>query len=119
MSQFVQVITTVGSHGEAERIAAQLVDHHLAACVQIVGPVSSIFRWQGAMETSKEWLCLVKTTRERFSEVERQIRSLHSYELPEIIATPILAGSADYLAWIDHEVGTQPSAVDPAPTQRP
>ena len=104
MSQFVQVITTVGSHGEAERIAAQLVDDHLAACVQIIGPVSSTFHWQEEIEMSHEWLCLVKTTRDCFPAVERQIRAMHSYELPEIIALPIIAGSSDYLAWIDREV---------------
>ena len=118
MSQFVQVITTVGSHREAERIAAQLVDDRLAACVQIVGPVSSIFRWHDAIETSQEWLCLVKTTRDRFPAVEKQIRALHSYEMPEIIAVPIIAGSSDYLTWIDREVAPRTAPVDPLQPRR-
>ncbi|HEX4145034.1 MAG TPA: divalent-cation tolerance protein CutA [Pirellulales bacterium] len=116
MTQFVQVITTVGSRGEAERIAAQLVDQRLAACVQVVGPVSSTFRWREAIEISEEWLCLAKTTRDCFSAVERQIRSLHSYELPEIIALPIVAGSTDYLDWIASEVAPQSAPLDPSPS---
>jgi periplasmic divalent cation tolerance protein len=114
MTQFVQVITTVGSRGEAERIAAQLVDERLAACVQIVGPVSSTFRWREEIEMSEEWLCLAKTTRDCFPAVERQIRALHSYELPEIIALPIVAGSSDYLAWIAREVAPQAAPVEPS-----
>ncbi|HTU23980.1 MAG TPA: divalent-cation tolerance protein CutA [Pirellulales bacterium] len=110
----MQVITTVGSRAEAERIAAQLVDARTAACVQIVGPVTSTFRWQGAIETSEEWLCLAKTTRDAFAAVERQIRALHSYELPEIIALPIVAGSAAYLNWIASEVPPQ-GAFEPTP----
>ena len=118
MSQFVQVITTVGSHGEAERIAAQLVDDHLAACVQIVGPVNSTFRWQEAIHHSHEWLCLVKTTRDCFPAVERQIRAMHSYDLPEIIALPIVAGSNDYLTWIDRMVGPQAAPLGSSPSRR-
>ena len=118
MSQFVQVITTVGSHGEAERIAAQLVDDRLAACVQIIGPVSSIFHWQDAIHTSHEWLCLIKTSRDRFPAVEKQIRAMHSYDVPEIIAMPIIAGSSDYLAWIDREVSARPASHDPSHSRR-
>ena len=118
MSQFVQVITTVGCRREAEGIAAQLVDARLAACVQILGPVSSTFRWKEAIETSQEWLCLIKTTRDCFPAVERQIRALHSYDLPEIIAVPIIAGSNDYLTWIDQMVAPQPAAVGTSPSQR-
>jgi periplasmic divalent cation tolerance protein len=118
MSQFIQVITTVGNRCEAERIAAQLVDAHLAACVQIVGPISSTFRWQEAIETSHEWLCLAKTTRDCFPAVERQIRALHSYEVPEIIAVPIIAGSNDYLTWLDRMVTPQAAPVGGSPTRQ-
>ena len=86
----------------------------LAACVQIVGPITSIFRWHEAIETSQEWLCVAKTTRDHFPAIEQQIRGLHSYDLPEIIAVPIVAGSSDYLAWIDREVMPEAMPLDPS-----
>ena len=95
MSQaFLQISTAAGSRAEAERIATELVDRRLAACVQIVGPVRSVYRWQGKVEHAEEWLCLAKTSAERYAAVEAAIRELHSYECPEIIATAIEAGSA-------------------------
>jgi periplasmic divalent cation tolerance protein len=100
MTECVQVLTTAASEAEAERIAATLVERRLAACVQVVGPVVSHYRWQGAVEREREWQCLAKTTMARFGEVEEAIRELHSYEEPEIVATPILAGSSGYLGWL-------------------
>jgi periplasmic divalent cation tolerance protein len=104
VSEHLQVLTTAGSEAEAAAIAAGLVELRLAACVQVIGPIASTFRWQGEVEAAREWQCLVKTTAERFDEVAETIRMLHSYEEPEIIATPILAGSPGYLAWIDDNV---------------
>ncbi|HEX6456133.1 MAG TPA: divalent-cation tolerance protein CutA [Solirubrobacterales bacterium] len=104
MSEFVQVLTTAGSEEEAGRIASRLVERRLAACVQVVGPVVSRYRWQGAVEKEREWQCLAKTTRAAYEAVEAAIREAHSYEEPEIIATPIVAGSPGYLAWIDENV---------------
>src|ERR1043165_8869468 len=101
MTEFVQVLTTAGSEEEAGRIGELLVERRLAACVQIVGPITSRYRWQGAVEVEREWQCLVKTTRAAYEQVEAAIREVHSYDEPEIIATPIVAGSAGYLAWID------------------
>ena len=98
--RFVQVTTTAGSREEADRIATTLVDRRLAACVQIVGPIRSVYRWQGQIEHSEEWLCQIKTTREQYTVVEAAIRDVHSYDCPEIIATPIVAGSAAYLRWL-------------------
>jgi periplasmic divalent cation tolerance protein len=98
---YLQVLTTAGSEAEAETIASALVERRLAACVQVAGPVASTYRWQGAAETAREWQCLVKTTAGRYEEVEAAIRELHSYDEPEIVATPIVAGSAGYLRWID------------------
>jgi periplasmic divalent cation tolerance protein len=72
--------------------------------VQVLGPVSSRYRWQGEVETAREWLCLAKTTADRYSELEAAVRELHSYEEPEIVATPIVAGSAGYLAWVGKTV---------------
>jgi periplasmic divalent cation tolerance protein len=100
MADFLQITTTADSKTTAELIASELVNRRLAGCVQIVGPIQSIYRWQGAVERAEEWLLLVKTTAERYAAVEAAIRELHSYEQPEIIATPITAGSAGYLAWL-------------------
>jgi len=105
MPESVQVLTTVEKREEAETIARSLVEKRLAACVQIIGPITSTYRWKGEIETAEEWQCLVKTRRELYPQVERAIRRLHSYEVPEIIATPIVAGSADYLEWLDENVG--------------
>jgi periplasmic divalent cation tolerance protein len=73
--------------------------------VQVVGPVASRYRWEGAVETAEEWQCLAKTTAALYPRVEAAIREIHSYEEPEIVAMPILAGSAGYLAWIEESVG--------------
>jgi periplasmic divalent cation tolerance protein len=104
MSDCVQVLTTVGSEEEAGKIAAVLVERKLAACVQVVGPILSRYRWEGEVEEGREWQCLVKTSRAAYEQVERAIREVHSYDEPEIIATPIVAGSPGYLAWIDASV---------------
>lgn len=104
MGDHIQVLTTAGSSEEAERIAAGLVERRLAACVQTLGPIRSRYRWQGAVEKAEEWQCLVKTEASRYEEVEAAIRALHSYEEPEIVATPIVAGSAGYLGWVSAEV---------------
>jgi periplasmic divalent cation tolerance protein len=105
MAECLQVATTAGSEEEAERIAAALVERRLAACVQVIGPISSRYRWQGAVERATEWICVAKTSAARYGEVEAAVRELHSYEEPEIVATPIVAGSAGYLAWIGQSVG--------------
>jgi periplasmic divalent cation tolerance protein len=105
MTDHVQVLTTAGSEEEACRIAEMLVERRLAACVQVVGPITSRYRWQGAIEEAQEWQCLAKTTLGAYESVEAAIREVHSYDEPEIIATPIVAGSAGYLAWIEANVG--------------
>jgi periplasmic divalent cation tolerance protein len=105
MSEFIQAVTAAGSREEAERIAAALVERRLAGCVQIVGPVRSVYRWQGAVEAADEWLCVAKTTRPCYAALEAAIRELHSYDTPEIVATPLVGGSAAYLAWLADAVG--------------
>ena len=100
MAEYLQVQTAAGSEEEAERISRDLVERRLAACVQVVGPISSRYHWQGDIETAREWLCLAKTEAGRFEEVEAAIRAAHSYEETEIVALPVSAGSAGYLAWI-------------------
>jgi len=94
------VLSTAGSEDEARKIAHHLVDHHLAACVNLVPGIESIYRWQGKIESSQEWLLLIKTTAEKFPAVRDAIWELHSYELPECIAISVEGGSAEYLEWI-------------------
>ena len=104
MEQYIQVITTTASKDDAEKIAASLVEKRLAACVQIVGPVHSTYRWEGKIEQAEEWQCLIKSRQDPFSELEQAIKVLHPYEVPEIIALTITAGSADYLQWLRDEI---------------
>ena len=99
-SDLVQVLTTIDTREAAEHIARVAVERRLAACAQISGPIRSIYRWKGKIETADEWLCTLKTTSARFAEVERAINELHSYETPEIVAIPA-AGSGEYLSWVE------------------
>jgi periplasmic divalent cation tolerance protein len=100
MVDYLQVTTAACSREEADRIAGALVERRLTGCVQVIGPMHSVYRWQGRIEQAEEWLCVIKTTRPQYGDVEAAIRELHSYECPEIIATPIEAGSESYLAWL-------------------
>ena len=104
MSEWLQVATTTAQKQDAERIASALVDQRLAACVQVVGPITSTYRWQNCVETSQEWLCLIKTSRDQYAAVEAAIAKLHPYDVPEIVATPIVAGSRSYLDWLRDEL---------------
>lgn len=94
------ITTTVDSAEAAERIAHALVQRRQAACVQILGPIRSIYRWEGIIESGQEWQCQIKTPRDRAEAVHQTIVELHSYEVPEIIVTPILGGNANYLEWL-------------------
>src|SRR5690348_1194398 len=98
------VLTTAGSREEAQRIARALVERQLAACVSLLGPIDSIYRWKGQVEEAQEWLLLIKTTAAGFAAVRDAIRELHSYELPECIAIDITDGSPDYLRWLGEQV---------------
>jgi len=104
MEGFIQVTTATEKKEDAVRIARSLVETRLAACVQIVGPIESIYRWKGRIETTGEWLCLIKSRRDKYGAVEEAIRSLHPYEVPEIVAVPLRAGSRDYLGWLRDEL---------------
>ena len=104
VTDYVQVLTTVGSEDDAERISIALVERRLAACVQTLGPIASRYRWEGDVETAREWQCLAKTEAARYRQVEEAIRELHPYDEPEIVATPIVAGSAGYMAWVSESV---------------
>jgi len=104
MSDYLQVITTTEKKDDAEAIARMLVERRLAACVQIVGPVTSVYRWQGRIETAEEFQVIAKSRRELFARIEQTITGAHPYDVPEILAVPVADGSRAYLAWVDGEL---------------
>lgn len=104
MSDAIVIFCTCRHAEEARRIAHELVKCRLAACVNILPSIESIYRWQGQVESAHEVLLLIKTLRERFSELQERVIHLHSYETPEIIAVPIAEGLEKYLAWIGENV---------------
>lgn len=99
------VLSTAGSTEEAERIARALVDERLAACVNIVPGVRSIYRWRAAVHADAEVLLVIKTVREQFDALRRRVRELHSYELPELVCLEPAGGDAEYLAWVVASTG--------------
>jgi len=107
--RYIQAQTTTASRADAENIARVLVERRIAACVQVAGPITSTYWWKGAIETAEEWFCFAKTRADLYAEVEAAIKSVHPYEVPEIIATEIVAGSADYLRWIGESTKEQAS----------
>lgn len=100
-AEAIVVLTTAGSEEEAARLGHALVGERLAACVNVVGPIRSIYRWEGAVEDASEWLLVVKARRDDFPVLEARIRALHGYAVPEILALPVYGGGATYLAWLD------------------
>lgn len=108
MSEHIQVVTTVPDRETAERIAQLLVERKLAACVQIAGPIRSVYRWQGQVEGADELVLTVKTRHSAFDALKAAVLEAHPYDVPEIVALPIVAGHAPYLQWIDEN--TTPSA---------
>ena len=105
MSDELIVFVTVPSREDGERIADALVGEQLAACVNIVGPIRSIYRWQGEIARDDEHLLLIKTTRARYASLEARVKELHTYDVPEVVALPIEMGSAAYLEWIKSVTG--------------
>jgi periplasmic divalent cation tolerance protein len=101
------VLTTAGSEEEAQKIAHHLVEKGMAACVNIVPHIASVYRWQGKVEEAREWLLLIKTTARTFEKVRTAIAQLHSYELPECICLTIEDGSPEYLRWIAESVAAK------------
>ena len=104
MQQFIVVFVTVGSAAEAERLALALVEERLAACVNRIRGVQSVYRWQGKIEQSEEELLVIKTRKELFSALEKRVRELHSYSVPEIIALPLIEGNEAYLKWLQEQM---------------
>lgn len=97
---FVQVFVTFPDRESAEKVARLLVEESLAGCVQLVGPIQSVYRWEGNVETATEWLCLIKTSQSCYPRLEQRIKQLHPYQVPEIIALSLCQGSAEYFDWL-------------------
>jgi periplasmic divalent cation tolerance protein len=109
MPQYILVLTGTSSRVEAQSIADTAVERALAAAAQVIGPVTSTYRWKHQMEHSEEWLCLLKTSAELYAELERLIQSLHSYELPGVLAIPVVGGSEQYLSWYAQQLQILPT----------
>lgn len=104
---FLQVQTTTDSRAEAEELAQAAVTERLAACAQVAGPVASSYWWEGELQRSEEWLVLLKLPASRYEDLAEFLADRHSYDDPEIIATPIVAGSRSYLDWLSNEARPQ------------
>jgi len=104
VTEYLQVVTTTETREQAEAIGQRLVESRLAACAQIIGPISSTYWWKGKIETSNEWMCISKTRSDLYRDLEQVIREIHPYEVPEIVAIPIVAGSKAYLDWLGKEL---------------
>lgn len=100
---YVQVTTTTDSRQEAATLAKSAVQERLVACAQLIGPIASTYWWEDEIESAEEWMVMFKTTVPKFQELAGLITDLHSYDTPEIIATPVVAGSADYLRWVSEQ----------------
>uniref|UniRef100_Q01ST5 CutA1 divalent ion tolerance protein n=1 Tax=Solibacter usitatus (strain Ellin6076) TaxID=234267 RepID=Q01ST5_SOLUE len=104
MTDKIVVLSTCASEAEAEKLARALVSGELAACVNVVPQIRSFYRWKGALETANEFLLLIKTSRSLFDALKIELEKLHPYEVPEVIALPIVAGSENYLNWLGHNL---------------
>jgi len=104
MTDKIVVFSACESKEQADRIARQLIENRLAACVSILPGVTSVYRWKDNIEASDEWLLLIKTRRGLFSALRAEVRKLHSYEVPEMIALPVVDGAPAYLGWMDDEL---------------
>ena len=109
MTDKIVVLSTCASAEEAERLARRVIDDRLAACVNILAPVRSFYRWKGEIQDSAEWLLIIKSTRDKFDGLRAALESAHTYEVPEVIAIPIVEGSPNYLSWIEREL--QPAEI--------
>ena len=104
MTEAIQVVTTAATKTDAQAIAHAVIERRLAACAQVIGPITSTYWWQGQIETADEWLCVMKSRQDLYEPLEQAIRQVHPYEVPEILAVPVAEGSQDYLEWMDHEL---------------
>jgi periplasmic divalent cation tolerance protein len=104
MTDKIVVLSSCGSLEEAERLAQKLVEEHLAACVNVIAGARSFYRWKGSIEKAEECLLAIKTSRDLFERLRIVLETAHSYELPEILALPVVAGSPNYLSWLEGEL---------------
>ncbi|HEY1342494.1 MAG TPA: divalent-cation tolerance protein CutA [Bryobacteraceae bacterium] len=110
MTDKIVVLSTCASEEEAERIARALVEARLAACVNVTARVRSVYRWQGAVETADEWMLVIKSSRDRFEALRAVLEKAHSYEVPEVIALPVVDGAKNYLNWLDASLAREPAS---------
>ena len=101
--QYFQVLTTTATEGAAAALSQALLVRRVAACVQVVGPITSRYWWEGAIETATEWLCIAKTTATQLDQAMAVIGDIHDYDVPEITALPVARGSDAYLSWVSAE----------------
>ena len=107
MTGTIVILSTCASADEADKLARLLVERRLAACVNVVPGIRSFYRWEGAIETGSEWLLLIKSSRHLFEALSEVLRGAHSYEVPEVIALDIVAGSSKYLDWLRNNIGPE------------
>lgn len=105
MTDKIVVLSTCDSEEKASELARALVEQRVAACVNIVPGARSIYRWQGKIEDAAEWMLVIKSRRDLFEKLRQAILRMHSYEVPEVIALPVVDGSEAYLEWLDRELG--------------
>ncbi|MBR8740989.1 divalent-cation tolerance protein CutA [Nocardiopsis sp. MG754419] len=99
----VRVETTIDDREGAERLAGSVVEHHLAACAQVSGPIRSFYRWEGAVHSDEEWTVVIKTAADRLEDLVAHLVAAHPYDVPEIVAVPVTGGNPSYLAWVRDE----------------
>jgi len=102
-ADFIQVFMTTDKREDAENISRAVVEKRLAACAQLLGPIRSTYWWEDKVEASDEWLCIMKSRSDLFEKLEKAIRDMHPYDVPEIVALPIVAGNRAYLEWLNKE----------------
>ena len=102
--RYLMAMTTTDAREDAERLARDLVERRVAACVQVLGPMESRYWWEGRLESATEWLCLAKTTADRVDEVVAAIEEAHSYDTPEVLVTGVVGGNGRYLRWVEETV---------------
>lgn len=107
MTDFIEVHTTIDSREGAHKLAEAIVSKRLAACVQVSGPITSTYWWQGKLEQTEEWVCTAKTRKALYAKLEQAIREAHPYDVPEILAVDVIVGNQSYLDWIVLETSTE------------
>ena len=104
MKNYIQIFTTTDKKEDAQKIVRDLVEKRLVACAQVIGPISSTYWWREKIEEAEEWLCIMKSREDLYEHIEKTLKRIHPYDEPEILATPVVAGSRSYLAWLDEQV---------------